>query len=214
MNIHSQEPKMVSIFSKKNADTEIQQKCERKTPQIIGGALLLMAILAGVSIPALGSLTASLGLIGIFLLDILVSIGIYQYHKKEKPQLAKTTSMLRLIYTVIFGIGIWFHFAGNVPLFNKIWGVGLIVFGMHLIGLGALFSCKGGKRWVNVAIKSLLTIAGIGYMVQHVGILIVPNPVKFAALVESIFILPMIAGEVLYALWMLIKGGKSVVKSS
>lgn len=197
-----------SMFSRKNSDADIQQKSERKTARIIGGSLLLMAVLAGISIPALGTLTASIGLVGVFLLDIMVSFGILKYHKKQKPKLAKTSSLLRLLYTAILGVGVGYLFAGSVPMFNKIWGVGLITFGLHLITLGVLFNNEGGKKWVNIMIKSLLIIAGIGYVLWYVGILVVPNPIGFAALMESIFILPMILGEVFYALWMLLKGGK------
>lgn len=181
---------------------------ERKTAITIGGALLLMAVLSGISIPVLGSVTASIGLVGIFLLDILVSFAISRYHKKYQPKLARTAGILRLTYTAVFGVGIGYHLAGNVVLFNKFWGIGLIVFGLHLIALGVLFHNEGGKKWVNVGIKSLLIIAGIGYIVQQVGVLLVANPVAYAALIQSIFIAPMILGEVLYALWMLFKGGK------
>jgi hypothetical protein len=188
---------------------ENKHKKERKTARIIGGALLLMAVLAGISIPSVGTLGASIGLVGVFLLDIAVSIGIIKYHKKEKPKLAKASGILRLIYTAFLGVGIGHLFAGNVRMFNDIWGLGLIMFGIHLITLGVLFNNNERKKWVNILIKSLLITAGIGYIIQYVGILMVPNPVGFVATVETIFILPMILGEVSYALWMLIQGGKA-----
>lgn len=200
--------------SKKNSFNFIEKKetnniaPKRKTAKVIGGSLLLMAVLAGIAMPALGTLTASLGLIGIFILDILVSFGIYNYHKNEKTKLARVTSIMRLIYTAIFGIGIGYHIMGNVPLFNQIWGIGLITFGIHLITLGILYNNEGGKKWINIIIKSLLIIAGIGYLIQYVGILFVANPLGYAKLIQSIFIIPMILGEITYAVWMLIKGGK------
>lgn len=209
MKTSNHELSRTSVFSKKKSDADIQHKSERKTAQIIGGALLLMAVLAGLSVSALGTLPASIGLVGVFLLDILVSFCIFKYYKKEKPKLAKSSSFLRLLYTGILGVAIGNLFAGNVPMFNTIWGVGLIAFGIHLITLGILFDNEGGKKWVNVMIKSLLVLAGIGYLIQYVGILVVPNPIGFAALMESIFILPMILGEVFFALWMLIKGGRA-----
>ena len=197
-----------SGLSEMYSATDTQNKQKRKTARTIGGALLLMAVLAGISIPAVGSLAASIGLVGVFLLDVVVSLGIIKYHKKEKPKLAKKSGILRLIYTAFLGVGIGYSFGGNVSMFNSIWGVGLIVFGVHLISLGILFNNNGGKKWVNILIKSLLIAAGIGYIIQYVGILLVPNPIGFAAAIETIFILPMILGEVFYALWMLIKGGK------
>ncbi|MGL4631026.1 MAG: DUF4386 domain-containing protein [Leadbetterella sp.] len=198
-----------SILSTNEIDTHYNHTSDRKFARIIGGSLLLMAVLSGISIPVLGTLTASIGLIGIFFLDILVSLGIYRYHKKAKPNLAKASSILRVLYSLILGVGIGYHIGGNVTMFNKIWGIGLITFGIHLITLGVLFQNQGGKKWVNILIKSLLILAGIGYVIQYLGILLVPNPIGFAALIEPIFIIPMIFGEVFYALWMLIKGGKS-----
>lgn len=113
-----------------------------------------------------------------------------------------------MVYTIILGIAVGFHIGGNVSIYNYIWGLGLIVFGVHLITLGILFKNPKGKRWFTVLIKGLLILAGIGYMLQYIGILLVANPVAFAAFVEPIFIIPMILGEVLYAIWMLTKGGK------
>jgi hypothetical protein len=207
-------PRQNQIFEKKDTlnkdqETNIHDKSKRKEAIIKGGAIILMALLAGISIPALGTVTASIGLVAILLLDVLISIGIIRYYRKEKPKLAKTTGYLRLLYSAIFGIGIGYHILGNVALFNKFWSLGLIAFGFHLIALGILFNNEGGKKWVNYTIKSLLIIAGIGYTLLNVGLLFTVNPVAFTALIQPIFIVPQILGEVLFALWMIIKGGKS-----
>jgi hypothetical protein len=188
------------------------KKSKRKSGITVGGSILLMAVLAGVSIPVLGTLTASLGLIGIFLLDVLVSIGLIKHHKTENPKLAQRTGILRLLYTAILGVATGFHIGGNVSLFNEIWGAGLIVFGLHLISLGLLFNPQGKKKWMKYLIKSLLILGGVGYIILEGGLLLVPAATAFAATVESIFIVPMILGELLYAFWMLFKGGKSVKK--
>jgi len=115
---------------------------------------------------------------------------------------------LRLLYSAIFGVGIGYHIVGNVAIFNKFWSLGLIAFGFHLIALGILFNNEGGKKWVNYTIKSLLIIAGIGYILLNVGLLFTANPAAFTALIQPIFIVPQLLGEVLFALWMIIKGGK------
>jgi hypothetical protein len=145
-----------SRLSKTSSAGDSQNMENRKTARTIGGALLLMAVLAGISIPSVGTLAASVGLIGVFLLDIVVSLGIIKYYKKEKPKLAKRSGVLRLLYTAFLGVAIGYSTVGNVSMFNSIWGVGLIVFGVHLISLGILFNNNGGKKWVNLSIKSLL----------------------------------------------------------
>ena len=206
-------PLLKLIFEKKdtlikNQDTINHKKSKRKEAITIGGAIIVMAVLAGISIPALGTVTASIGLVAILLLDVLISIGIIRYYRDKKPKLAKTTGYLRLLYSVIFGVGIGYHIVGNVSIFNKFWSLGLITFGFHLIALGILFNNEGGKKWVNFTIKSLLIIAGIGYILLNVGLLFTANPAAFTAFIEPIFIVPQLLGEVLFALWMIIKGGK------
>lgn len=187
---------------------DIKLKSKRKDAIIKGVAIILMALLAGISVPALGTVTAIIGFSAILLLDILISIGIIRYYRDKKEKLAKTTGLLRLLYAAVFSIGISYLWLGNLAMFNKFWSLGLITFGFHLIALGLLFNNEGGKKWVNYLIKSLLIIAGIGYIFLNVGLLFVPNPVAFTALVQAIFIAPQILGEILFALWMIIKGGK------
>ncbi|MFY0674775.1 MAG: DUF4386 domain-containing protein [Bacteroidia bacterium] len=208
----SLDPQIGSLIDD-SSKQEKEVSSKRKNAMLIGASILLMAILAGISFPVLGTLTATLGLIGIFILDIIVSIGIYKYFKKQNPLLAKASAAFRLIYTGFLGAGIVLLIAGgNAVLFNSIWGFGLIGFGVHLITLGILYNNEGGKKWVNIAIKSLLILAGFGYLVQYVGILLVASPIAFAATVNAIFLLPVIAGEIWFAFWMLTRGSKREAK--
>lgn len=227
---------------KNNFFTRLQNDPDyrRKVAIITGLSLLMMALFSGFAVPLLSGLFVSgdaaltgfnvlanfgkyigsvIAWIGILLMDILVSLGVYHYYKKEKPKQAKLTSALRMVYSAILGVGIAQLLSvtrassataiyNHIQLFNKFWGLGLIVFGFHLISLGILYTNEGGKKWVNVLIKSLLILAGLGYIIQYVGILLVPNPVTFAAFVEPLFIVPMILGEPLYAIWKITKGGK------
>lgn len=218
---------------------KVSDRSKRNTAIIIGISLLLMAIIAGISVStSLGLLVlgnpattfmnltssfaqfsaARFGWLAIFLLDILVSIGIYKHYKKKDPKLAAATGGLRLLYTAILGVAIvpLFLITKSSPAsavysmlntFSNIWGIGLIVFGLHLIALGLLYKNENGKKWITILIKCLLILAGIGYCLQYIGILLVPNPIGFAALMQSIFIIPMILGEVAFAIWMLVKGG-------
>ncbi len=210
-NVENPKIRKTQISSGKEGNEDVKAKKERKAAIIKGGSLILMAILAIFSIPVLGTLTASIGLVAILLLDILVSFGINRYYKERKPKLAKVTSLLRLLYSAIFSIGIGYHVAGNLLMFNTFWQIGLIGFGLHLIALGILFNNEGGKKWVNIAIKSLLIVAGVGYIILNISLSLFPNAIAFAALIKSIFILPMILGEISFAIWMIFKGGKKKV---
>lgn len=228
------------MHKKKELSEDAKRKQKRRFAIVIGITLLLMALLAAYAAPAIsavfvlgepvltgmnvtaafsGFFAAVIGWIGIFILDILVSLGIYKYYKDRKPKLAIANGALRLVYSAILGIGIAqllmitpstsgiaiYHF---IRSFNSLWNIGLIVFGLHLIALGILYTNEGGKKWVNLSIKSLLIIAGIGYLVLNTGLLIVPNPAAYTALIQPIFLIPQLLGEVLFAIWMLIKGGK------
>ncbi len=226
---------------KKNEDLKdgIDQKRKRRAALIIGISLLLMAAIAIFAAPAISGLfvlaepaltalnvagamgkfrAAIISWIVIFFLDVLISIGVYNYYKKEKPLPALGAGLLRLVYSAFLGVGIvqllraasapQSAIYGFLNSFHHFWSWGLIVFGLHLMALGILYHNEGGKTWINISIKAFLIVAGIGYMALNIGLLIVPNPVAFAALIEPIFLVPQILGEVFFALWMLAKGGK------
>jgi hypothetical protein len=156
----------------------------------------------------------------ILMLDVLIGLGVIRYYKKDKPKISALAGALRLLYSAVLAVGIGHlikaAFASSaasiysgIAAFNMFWGLGLILFGVHLIVLGITFQNEGGKQWVTIAIKTLLILAGIGYIVQYVGILVVANPLVFAATMEAIFIVPMIISEISYGLWKLFKGGKN-----
>ena len=213
----------------------------RKWARLIGLSLLLMALVAGLTVPAFSGLyvagdaaktalnvtsdfaryrTSVGGWVAILALDLLAALGIYKYSKDKVPKLSKLTGASRLLYSIVLGAGVVqllgvsasstgaaiYH---GLETFNNLWGIGLILFGVHLIVLAFLFRKEAGKNWVSTTIFLLLLVAGIGYIVQYAGLLLVPNPVAFAAVVEPIFIVPMLLGEVSYAIWKLVKGGKA-----
>ena len=251
----------------KNKEAKVTKNAQRKKANkftkrqlaiIIGVSLLFMAIIAAFSFPTFtsifvlgnpvstganlaansGKFIGSLfGWLGIIILDLLVSLGVYKYYRNDAPETAKKdkedrkfdqsklaglSGILRLVYTLFLIAAtsalVLAQTTGSViqsynflNAFNSIWGWGLIVFGLHLIVLGLTYKNEGGRKWLTILIKTLLILAGIGYMVQYIGILLVPNPVAFVATIESIFMIFMIVGEIGFALWMLLKGGKSTV---
>ncbi|MGL5890481.1 MAG: DUF4386 domain-containing protein [Bacteroidia bacterium] len=193
------------------------------TVPALGGLFVLgNSALTGALVTAnFGKFVASIaGWSTMLMLDLLIGFGVIKYYKKDKPKMSAITGALRMLYSLVLAIGIAnlikaafsssaASIYSGIAAFNMFWGLGLIVFGFHLIALGITYQNEGGKKWVTIAIKSLLIIAGIGYIVQYVGILVVANPLVFAATMEAIFIIPMIIGEVSYGLWKLFKGGKN-----
>lgn len=88
--------------------------------------------------------------------------------------------------------------------FRNLWSLGLIVFGLHLLGLAYLSILN--DRMPNF-FGVLLIIAGFGYLLVHILRLVPAIPVDTVDLIESILMLPMALGEILLAIWLIIKGG-------
>ena len=86
------------------------------------------------------------------------------------------------------------------------WSFGLIIFGFHLLLLGflALKSWNIHRFW-----GIMLIVAAVSYVGIHCAKILLPefeNPVKTA---EMILSLPMTFGEVGFAVWLIIRGGKA-----
>ena len=62
-----------------------------------------------------------------------------------------------------------------------------------------------------MVISILLLIAGIGYVFSNSLALLITDYKSIRDNVEAVFILPMILGELSFAIWMLAKGGKESV---
>jgi hypothetical protein len=90
----------------------------------------------------------------------------------------------------------------QVDLFNTIWLIGLFFFGIHLILLGKIISKPK-------LIAQFLVLAGIMYMVDTSAHFLLPNYEKYSSLFLALVAIPSIIGEMSFAIWLLIKGGKS-----
>lgn len=164
------------------------------------------------------------GWIIIFITDIVTTWALYFFLKPIYTSLSLLASLLRLMYTAILGIAIF-----NLILilllskstiansetytmlflnaFEYIWSVGLIIFGLHLFVLGYIaFLSKHIPKCISV----LLFIASIGYVVIHVMNTMFSQYDTVISIIQSLFQLPMIAGELGFAIWLLLKGGKSI----
>ncbi|MDA1633165.1 DUF4386 domain-containing protein [Bacillus cereus] len=163
------------------------------------------------------------GWIIIFITDIVAAWALYFFLKPIHTSLSLLAALLRLMYTAILGIAI-FNLTFVLLLskstvanseaytmlfleaFKYIWSVGLIIFGLHLFTLGYVtFLSKQIPKLISV----LLFIAAIGYIVIHIMNTMFSQYDTLIAIIQSLFQLPMIAGELGLAIWLLLKGGKS-----
>ncbi|MFW5831321.1 MAG: DUF4386 domain-containing protein [Prolixibacteraceae bacterium] len=160
----------------------------------------------------------------ILILDVVAALALYVFFKNENRKLSVLAAGFRLIYSVVLGIailnliqilnilnGTFPETAGNQILFHlnsfeKTWSFGLIIFGFHLLLLGILTLKSKNIRnlW-----GTLLVFAAVCYTVIHSAKFLLPEFESQIATAEMILSLPMAFGEVGFAFWLIIRGGKS-----
>lgn len=172
------------------------------------------------------------GWVLILLSDVAVAGACYLLLKPVHPKLSLLGGALRLLYSVILGAAVWRLFAvlplvnravaspeeiagplgeqimSHLQSFESVWSIGLIMFGAHLLVLGILaFKARGIPKWVGL----LLLIASAGYLVTHTLALLGPDIEDIRVMLDQILTVPMAAGELAFALWLLFKGGRKPV---
>jgi hypothetical protein len=158
-----------------------------------------------------------IGLSITLILDLLVSWTLFQFFKDDNNKIALLSFVLRIAYTFIFGIATYFLLANlkleidnktlleNYNSFDKIWTVGLIIFGGHLFAIGWLMKIN---KNVPKALWILTMIAGTSYMIVHLLKMMFPQLNEFTQTLNNVLALPMALGEICLAIWLIIKGGK------
>ncbi|MGH0430891.1 DUF4386 domain-containing protein [Bacillus hominis] len=163
------------------------------------------------------------GWIIIFITDIIAAWALYFFLKHIHASLSLLAAWLRLMYTAMLGIAIFnlilvlllskstianpeTYTMLFLDAFEYIWSVGLIIFGLHLFVLGYVaFLSKQIPKFIS----ALLCIAAIGYIVIHVMNTMFSQYDAVISIIQIVFQLPMIAGELGLAIWLLLNGGKS-----
>ncbi len=169
----------------------------------------------------------------IFITDLIVAISLYYFFRKTSKQVSIITAGIRIVYTLLLGISILqlfkiipvlsvdniiaeeltiYETTLHLQQFEKLWSVGLIIFGLHLIGLGYL-SVK--SKSVPSLFGYLLYFAGVCYSFLHSSRQ--SNFFDTAAInsIENILALPMALAEILLAFWLIYNGlKKSPLKSN
>ncbi|HMW40010.1 MAG: DUF4386 domain-containing protein [Saprospiraceae bacterium] len=217
---------------------------QRTSALITGYSLLLMAVIAGFALgyayPTFNPMNQSdmaiqrvsehrllyvlmlVAMIMIAILDVIVSWTLFQYFKDANRPLSFIASLLRVVYTILFGWAILFLFKNlsqetdyasmcqHFSSFETIWSTGLMVFGAHLFAVAMLM--RQHQRIPNW-IWNLTLIAGVSYFAIHLIKLTMPDSEKLIDYLNKIFGLPMTLGEICLALWLVVKGGRPDAKS-
>jgi hypothetical protein len=212
----------------------------RRDRTIAGGALVLMAVLAGVGVGVavgglvtpddplrtVGDLVASEGLfrIGIVCLlavvglDVVVGWALYRVYRPVDAGLALLAAVLRFVYAAVLLVAVGQLalaadlLGGDLPLtapdhmasqalvalgtFERVWNLGLGLFGVHLLLVGRLAYRSGFTPRV---LGVLVALAGAGYTVDSVAAVLSAG----AAPAVSVYLF---AGELLLAVWLIASG--------
>ncbi|MEI4831573.1 DUF4386 domain-containing protein [Bacillus sp. FJAT-53711] len=169
------------------------------------------------------------GWIIILISDIVVAWAFYIFLKPIHKNLSLLGAWLRLTYATILGIAILnlifallltkhtdylslfktdqlqAQMMLFLEAFQSIWSIGLIIFGGHLMVVGYVaFKSNSIPKVISI----LLLLASIGYIVIHLCNTFLPEYDGVISILNLVFSVPMIAGELGFGIWLLFKGGK------
>lgn len=167
--------------------------------------------------PGLLNLDIAIWLV-IMILDILVAFALYIFFRDAGRETALLSAWLRVVYAVMLGMGIMALVAIQAALaspdlvavfahmFDGIWTIGLIIFGLHLLVVGVLcVKAEYVPNWLAV----FVLIAAAGYIVVQTMLAFFPGIEAVTNVVELVMMVPMTLGELLLAIWLLAKGRKA-----
>ena len=154
----------------------------------------------------------------IIITDLTVTWTLYVFLKDIDNKLSLLAALFRFIYTVMLTIAVFklckIYYLIDTDLtatvaidlsnsFNRIWSLGLIVFGVHLLFLG-FTSLKTTS--IPAIFKILLIVAGGGYLITNILYNFLPSLHSFTKILEMILVVPMTVGELGFAVWLIVKG--------
>ncbi len=148
--------------------------------------------------------------------DVVVAWALYELYKKH--HLSNLSTYFRMMHAAIMGVAIFAlpmtltsndsaEILKQVNTFNIIWLIGLFFFGIHLILLGKII---GNPK----IIAFFLIIAGIMYMTDTAAHFLLPNYDAYGSIFLALVAIPSIIGEMSFAIWLLVKGGKNSADST
>lgn len=143
--------------------------------------------------------------------DVVVAWALFKLYKSHP--LSGLSTYFRMMHAAIMGVAIFalpmtltlrneLEILKQVEIFNTIWLIGLFFFGIHLILLGKIF-----VKPKLIAI--FLIIAGIMYMADTAAHFMMLNYKEYSSVFLAFVAIPSIVGEMSFAIWLLIKGGKN-----
>ncbi|MBD8487461.1 DUF4386 domain-containing protein [Echinicola sp. CAU 1574] len=149
------------------------------------------------------------------LFDVVVAWALYEMYREH--HLSRLSTYFRIVHAIIMGVALaalplTFSVSSDgevlrlVDIFNTVWLIGLFFFGFHLILLGKIAEAPK-------IIAIFLVIAGVMYMADTTAHFLMPNYDVYGSLFLAFVAIPSILGEMSFAVWLLVKGGKRSPKN-
>lgn len=147
--------------------------------------------------------------------DVLIAWTLFEIYPKHYLSLLST--FFRMMHAVIMAIAIFslplilnmndkIDILSSVQQFDTIWLIGLFFFGIHLIILSQIFH---GPSWIRI----MLMIAGFMYMIDTSAHFLMENYQDYSTIFLTLVAIPSMLGEMAFAIWTWIYGGKTSNKS-
>jgi Domain of unknown function (DUF4386) len=150
----------------------------------------------------------------VVILDVVVALGFYVLLRPINEGLARLVGSLRIVYVAVFALvllnlvdvarvvdgatgtalqsgPLQAQVAASLAAFDTGWHLALGIFGLHLVGLGALLFRFGAPR----LLATLVVLAGVGYLADSIGTIFIAD----YGLTISTFTF---AGEALLIFWL------------
>jgi hypothetical protein len=164
-----------------------------------------------------------IGWLVILITDLLLAWSLYRYFLQVNAKVSLATGLIRAVYSAVLALAIYQLIIvwSMLPAtkqdtsvlmqqfadFEKYWSMGLILFGVHLIGLGFLsIKSKTVPNWMGW----LLYIAGLSYIAIHGAKAMALEATGAIAMAEMLLAAPMALAELGLAVWLLWRGGKEI----
>lgn len=151
--------------------------------------------------------------------DLLLTWALFLLTRKFNPEKALLSAWLRLVNVALFAVALKdllliLSSSGSdqaqlqhyLHSFDATWLTGLLFFGLHLLVLGWLW--QQDTKIMRV-IGWLLMLAGVGYLVDTLAHVLIPNYADYADLFAMLVILPGVVGELSLTVCLLVRGLKN-----
>ncbi len=158
-----------------------------------------------------------IGFIVIAIVDVVIAWALHGYFAHHNESLSRLAAWLRLVYSVLLGVGVVFMQLALKPAldgnneqmavlldgFQTSWQLGLIFFGLHVLALAALMIRSiGTSTWIG----SALTAAGLAYVVDSLLRVLLLDYPAIADLMMPIVAIPAIVAELAFTIWLIRTG--------